>query len=68
MEGLFGDGLVLFCCRDSLEEDLRWEPRLGAFVDLVELLLVNRFHALVSDLRGNSACLRLVVCFFILTG
>ena len=39
VEGLFGDGLVdevLFCCGDSLEEDLRWEPRLGAFVDLVE--------------------------------
>ena len=37
MEGLFGEGLVLFCCGDSSEEDLRWEPRLGAFVDLVEL-------------------------------
>ena len=39
VEGLFGDGLadeVLFCCGDSLEEDLRWEPRLGAFLDLVE--------------------------------
>ena len=24
------------CCGDSLEEDLRWEARLGAFVDLVE--------------------------------
>ena len=36
---MFGEGLVdevLFCCGDSLEEDLRWEPRLGAFVDLVE--------------------------------
>ena len=36
MEGLFGEGLVLFCYGDSLEDDLRWEPRLGAFVDLVE--------------------------------
>ena len=39
MEGFFGEGLiaqVLFCCGDSLEEDLRWEPRLGAFVDLVK--------------------------------
>ena len=39
MEGLFGDGLVdevLFCCGESLEEDLRWKPRLGVFVDLVE--------------------------------
>ena len=36
MEGLFGEGLVLFCCGDCLEEDLRQEPRLGAFVDLVE--------------------------------
>ena len=38
MEGLFGDGLVdevLFCCGDSFEEDLRWEPRLAVFVDLV---------------------------------
>ena len=40
MDGLFGDGLVddvLFCDGDSLEEDLRWGPRLGALVDLVEL-------------------------------
>ena len=40
MEGLFGDGLVddvLFCGGDSLEEDLHWGPRLGAFVGLVEL-------------------------------
>ena len=39
MERSFGEGLVdevLFCCGDSLEEDLRWEPGLGAFVDLVE--------------------------------
>ena len=38
MECLFGEGLVgevLFCCGDSLE-DLLWEPRLGAFMDLVE--------------------------------
>ena len=37
---MFGDGLVdevLFCCGDSFKEDLRWEPRLGVFVDLVEL-------------------------------
>ena len=40
MDGLFGDGLlddVLFCGGDSLEEDLRWGPRVGALVDLVEL-------------------------------
>ena len=40
MDGLFGDGLVddvLFCGGDSLEEDLRWGPRLGTLVDLVEL-------------------------------
>ena len=38
MDGLFGDGLVdVLCCGgDSLEEDLRWGPRLGAVVDLVE--------------------------------
>ena len=39
MEGLFREGLVdeaWFCCGDSLEEDLRWEPRLGVLVDLVE--------------------------------
>ena len=38
MDGLFGDGLVnVSCCGgDSLEEDLRWGPRLGALVDLVE--------------------------------
>ena len=37
MEGLFGEGLVdevLFCCGDSLEEDLLWEPRLGGLVGL----------------------------------
>ena len=39
MDGLFGDGLVdLFCGGDSLEEDLRWGPRLGALVDLVEFV------------------------------
>ena len=27
---------IFFCCGHSLEEDLRWEPRLGALVDLVE--------------------------------
>ena len=33
MDGLFGDGLVdVLCCGgDSLEEDLRWGPRLGGF-------------------------------------
>ena len=38
MDGLFGDGLVdVLCCGgDSLEEDLRWGPRLEALVDLVE--------------------------------
>ena len=38
MVGLLGDGLnvVLFCWGDSFEEDLRWEPRLRVFVDLVE--------------------------------
>ena len=36
-DGLFGDGLVdVLCGGDSLEEDLRWGPRLGALVDLVE--------------------------------
>ena len=38
MVGLFGDGLVsdvLFCGNDSFEEDLRWGPRVGVFVDLV---------------------------------
>ena len=38
MDGLFGDDLVdVLCCDgDSLEDDLRWGPRLGALVDLVE--------------------------------
>ena len=39
MVGLLGDSLVddvlLCCCGDSLEEDLHWGPRLGAFVVLV---------------------------------
>ena len=40
MDGLFGDGLVdVLCCGgDSLEGDLRWGPRLGALVDLVDLV------------------------------
>ena len=41
MDGLFGDGSVdvLCCCGgDSLEEDLRWGPRLGALADLVEFV------------------------------
>ena len=40
MDGLFGDGLidVLCCGGDSLEEDLRLGPRLGALVDLVEFV------------------------------
>ena len=39
MDGLFGDGLVdVLCGGDSLEEDLRWGPRLGALVDLVEFV------------------------------
>ena len=36
MESLFGDdhgeglvAVVLFCCGDIFDEDLRWEPRLG---------------------------------------
>ena len=38
MDGLFDDCLVdVLCCGgDSLQEDLRWGPRLGALVDLVE--------------------------------
>ena len=39
MDGLFGDGLVdVLCGGDSLEEDLRWGPRLGGLVDLVEFV------------------------------
>ena len=57
MEGLFGDGLVdevLFCCGDSLEEDLRWEPRLGFFVDLVEFEddVVNDGAALFKNIKA----------------
>ena len=39
MVGLFGNGSVdevLFCCGESFEEHLRWVPRLGVFMDLVE--------------------------------
>ena len=35
MDGLVDD--VLFCGGDSLDEDLRWGPRLGDLVDLAEL-------------------------------
>ena len=46
MEGLLrvGDGrggslvdVVLFCCGDNFNKDLHWEPKVGVFVDLVEL-------------------------------
>ena len=58
MEGTFGEGLVeevLFCCCDSLEEDLRWEPRLGDLVDLVE------FEDGVTD--GGAALFKIVEAF-----
>ena len=58
MEGLSDDGLVddvLFCGGDSLEEDLRWGPRLGAFVDLVE------FEDGVTD--GGAALFKIVEAF-----
>ena len=29
--------VVLFCRSNSFEEGLRWKPKLGVFVDLVEL-------------------------------
>ena len=35
-----GGGLVdvvLFCCGDNFEEELRWEHKVGVFVNLVEL-------------------------------
>ena len=39
MDGLFGDDLVdVLCGGDSLEEDLRWGPRLEALADLVEFV------------------------------
>ena len=48
--------MILFCCGDSFEEDLHWEPRPGVFVDLVELDDaanggVTLFKT-VEDLRG----------------
>ena len=46
---------VLFCCGDSLEEDLRWEPRLGGLVDLVE------FEDGVTD--GGAALYEIVEAF-----
>ena len=55
---MFGDGLVddaLFCGGDSLEEDLRWGPGLGAFVDLVE------FEDGVTD--GGAALFKIVEAF-----
>ena len=58
MEGLFGDSLaddVLFSGGDSFEEDLRWRPRLGAFVDLVE------FEDSVTD--GGAALFKIVEAF-----
>ena len=58
MDGLFGEGFVdevLFCCGDSLEEDLRWEPRQGVFVDLVE------FEDGVTD--GGSALCKTIEAF-----
>ena len=56
--GLFGDGLVsdvLFCCGDSFEEDLGWEPILGGLVDLVE------FEDGITD--GGAALFKIVEVF-----
>ena len=58
MVGLFSDGLVsdvLFCGGDSFEEDLRWEPRLGDLVDLVE------FEKGVTN--GGAALFKIVEAF-----
>ena len=55
---MFGEGLadeVLFCCRDSLKEDLGWEPRPGGVVDLVE------FEDGVTD--GGAALFMIVEAF-----
>ena len=56
MDGLFGDGLVdVLCCGgDSLEEDLRWGPRLGALVDLVEFGVTNGGVALFKIVEALS--------------
>ena len=55
---MFGEGLVdevLFCCDDSLEEDIRWEPRLGGLVDWVE------FEDGVTN--GGTALFKIVEAF-----
>ena len=55
---LFGDGLVsdvLFCGGDRFEEDLRWVPRLGGLLDLVE------FEDGVTD--GGAALFKIVEAF-----
>ena len=57
MVGLFGDGLVsdvLFYDGDSFEEDLRWEPRLGGLVDLVEF---------EDGVTNDAAALKIVEAF-----
>ena len=57
---LFGDGLVdevLFCCGGSFEEDLRLEPGLEVFVDLVEF----------GDLANGGAALFKTIEAFINT-
>ena len=60
MDGLFGDGLVdvLRCGGDSLEEDLRWGPRLGALVDLVEFVdgVTSCGVALFKTVEALSRC------------
>ena len=63
MDGLFGDGLVdVLCCGgDSLEEDLRWGPRLEALVDLVDLVefddgITSCGVALLKTVEALSRC------------
>ena len=46
---------MMFCCGDSLEEDLCWEPRLGGSVDLVE------FEDGVTD--GGAALFKIINAF-----
>ena len=65
MEGLFGEGLVdevLFCCGESLEENLHWEPRRGALVEFEDG--VESVRSTLSHLIMTSVPHATITCFF----
>ena len=66
MEGLFGEGLVdevLFCCGESLEENLHWEHRPGALAEFEDG--VESVRSTLSHLITTSVSHATITHFFV---